>query len=71
MANKIVEELSDDGIETMTQTTVKEVKKLENGKISVDLVVKGEDRNILVDTVLTAIGRDPNPESYGAQNAGI
>ena len=32
MAAKIVEELEDDGVHTMTQTTVKSAQKLENGK---------------------------------------
>lgn len=33
--------------------------------------MKGEEKTLEVDTVLTAIGRDPDPASFGAANAGI
>ena len=71
MAARIVEELQDDGVETMEQTTVKSVSKKENGRTEVCLSVNGEDRTLEVDTVLVAIGRDPDPVALGAQNAGV
>jgi len=33
--------------------------------------VKGVEKTLEVDTLLVAIGRDPDPVSFGAQNAGI
>ena len=71
MAAKIVEELEDDGVLTMTQTTVKSAFKLDNGRIQVELVVNGVEKTLEVDTVLVAIGRDPDPEAFGANAAGI
>jgi len=71
MAEKIVEELEDDGVNTMTKTTIKTARRLENGRIQVELVVDGSDKTLEVDTVLVAIGRDPNPSAFGAQAAGI
>lgn len=71
MAAKIVEELQHEGVNTMTQTTIKSATRLENGKINVELLVNGVDKSLEVDTVLVAIGRDPDPTSFGAQNAGI
>ena len=61
IAAKITEELADDGVHTLTQTTIKSAERMENGKIKVQLVVNGEDRTLEVDTILTAIGRDPDP----------
>ena len=43
----------------------------EDGKIQVNLLVDGKPREIKVDTVLVAIGRDVKPELFGASNAGI
>ena len=71
MAEKITEELEDNGVTALTQTTIKSSKRLESGKIEVELVVKGNERKLVVDTVLVAIGRDPDPTSFGAGNAGI
>lgn len=71
MADRIVEDLSDDGVRTMTQTTVKSAQKLPSGRTSVELVVNGKDKTLEVDTVLVAIGRDPDPTAFGASNAGI
>jgi len=50
----------------MTQTTIKSATRLENGKINVELLVNGVDKSLEVDTVLVAIGRDPDPTSFGA-----
>ena len=33
--------------------------------------MKGEEKTLEVDTVLTAIGRDPDPATFGASNAGV
>lgn len=71
MAEKITEELEDNGVTALTQTTIKSSKRLESGKIEVELVVKGNERKLVVDTILVAIGRDPDPTSFGADNAGI
>ena len=45
--------------------------KLENGRIQVEIEVKGKERTIEVGTVLVAIGRDTDPEAFRASVAGI
>ena len=71
MATKIVERLEADGVITMTQTSVKGVKALENGRKLAELEVDGQYKAIEVDTVLVAIGRDPNPKSLRTDLAGV
>jgi pyruvate/2-oxoglutarate dehydrogenase complex dihydrolipoamide dehydrogenase (E3) component len=71
MANKIVEQLEEEGVDCLTQSTVKNVTKLENGKKLVEMVCNGEEKTIEVDTILVAIGRDANPASLGVGNAGV
>lgn len=46
---------------THTKSTVKAVKLLEDGRKQVDLVVNGKDKQIIVDTIMVAIGRDCDP----------
>ena len=71
MATKIVERLEADGVITMTQTNVKGVKSLKNGRKLAELEVDGQYKAIEVDTVLVAIGRDPNPKSLRTDLAGV
>lgn len=44
---------------------------MENGRKKVTLVVNGEVQVIEVDTILVAIGRDPNPESLNVELSGV
>jgi pyruvate/2-oxoglutarate dehydrogenase complex dihydrolipoamide dehydrogenase (E3) component len=55
----------------MTQTNVKGVKALENGRKQVSLVVNGQLQEIEVDTILVAIGRDPSPQSFKVELSGV
>ena len=71
MAEKIVEDLEEEGVKALTQTTIGYAKRLENGKIEVEMIVDGSKNLKVFDTVLVAIGRDPNPDSFGAKNADI
>jgi pyruvate/2-oxoglutarate dehydrogenase complex dihydrolipoamide dehydrogenase (E3) component len=70
MANKVVEQLEEEGVDTRTHTNVKSVKELkertdtELGEYEVELEVKGKGiEKVKVNTILVAIGRDPNPDS--------
>lgn len=60
IANRIVDEMVMNGVNAMTETIVKSAKRIENGKISVELNQAGKDVTLEVDTVLVAIGRDAN-----------
>jgi thioredoxin reductase (NADPH) len=71
MSERIVQNLSNSGIHTLIKTTVKSVKALDNGKKEVSMQVGSEMRTIIVDTILVAIGREPNPNSYRADQAGV
>lgn len=71
MAYRIVQDLEDEGVKALTQTTINSAKRLENGQIEVNMTVAGKEEIQVFDTVLVAIGRDPNPASFSAQNAGI
>lgn len=71
MADKIVEHLEEEGVVTHTQSTVKGVKLLEDGRKQVDLVVDGKERQIIVDTIMVAIGRDCDPTGMKVENAGV
>lgn len=55
----------------MTQTTVKGVKMGDNGKKHVSVIFDGMESVIEVDTILVAIGRDPNPMSVRVDLAGV
>ena len=71
MANKIVEHLEEEGVQCLTKTTVTSVKLLANGQKLVDLVMDGKAKQITVDTILVAIGRDANPKSLNVEAAGV
>ena len=71
MAAKIVEQLEEEGVETLTQTKVNGVKVLENGKKQVDLEVNGKPKTITVDTILVAIGRDSDVSGLQVEKAGV
>lgn len=66
-----MDKLESDGVHTMTQTTVKGVKLLDNGRKQVSLEVDKKPQSLEVDTILVAIGRDPNPSDLNTKAAGI
>jgi pyruvate/2-oxoglutarate dehydrogenase complex dihydrolipoamide dehydrogenase (E3) component len=54
----------------MGNTIIRSVKKLEDKLYEVELETnKNNLKKIQVNTILMAIGRDPNPEAIGADNA--
>lgn len=59
----------------MEKTVITSVEKVGERKFIVHLEVKnGADTKIVkkeVNTILMAIGRDPNPQSWGAKKAGV
>ena len=59
----------------MTNTVIKSVNKLDERDFEVELEVKNgktsKIEKVRVNTILMAIGRDPNPSSYAAEKAGI
>lgn len=61
MAEKIVEQLEEEGVNAYTSTKVLGVKLLQDGRKQVDLEVNKKAKSIVVDTIMVAIGRDCNP----------
>ena len=56
----------------MTHSTIKSVTKLGEKLFEVEMIVnKTQVEKIEVNTILMAIGRDPNPHSYNASGAEI
>lgn len=58
------------GVETLTQTGAKSYE-IRDGKIHVTVEVKGEARTITADKVLVTVGRRPNTEELGLEQAGL
>lgn len=69
-------QLEEEGIHMMTNTIIKSVKKLGERQYQVEMetsVFGGgvKHETLEVNTILMAIGRDPNPESFRADLAGL
>jgi thioredoxin reductase (NADPH) len=75
MAHKIIDQLEEEGVQTMTGTVIKSVNKLGERDFEVELETKNgknvKIEKVRVNTILMAIGRDPNPSTYAADKAGI
>jgi pyruvate/2-oxoglutarate dehydrogenase complex dihydrolipoamide dehydrogenase (E3) component len=75
MANKVVDEMEEEGVHLMMNTTIKTVEKLGDKLFEVELETKrgktSYTEKVQVNTILMAIGRDPIPENFGADKAGI
>ena len=75
MANKVIDQLEEEGVHTMTGTLIKSVNKLGDRDFEVELETKNGNKvkveKVRVNTILMAIGRDPTPSSYAADKAGI
>ena len=80
MASKVESQLEEEGLQLMHHTKIKSVKKLEDKLFEVELESKKKDKEgkeqkvvtkVQVNNILMAIGRDPNPDSFGAKNAGL
>ena len=75
MARKVTEQLEEEGIELKSNTVIKSVEKIEERVFNIVLETRLLDNvtieKIQVNTILMAIGRDPNPSSYGADSIGI
>ena len=71
MAQMVTDDLRDEGVKLMKKCVVDEAERNADGKIKVSLMVDGSPKEITVDNVLVAIGRDVNPQLFGAANAGI
>ena len=67
MANKVEEQLSEEGINLMKNTVIRSVNKLGDKEFEVELEVnKNNIKKVKVNTILMAIGRDANPHSFNA-----
>ncbi len=76
MANRVVNDLDESGIEIKENTVIKNVEKKGERDFEVDLETKAGSKGVVIEkvrvnTILMAIGRDGNPESFGASKAGI
>ena len=70
--NQIVRQLEDQLIEKenmniFNKSAVKNIEKLENGKMRVTIQIEGQNDNIMddIDCVVLAVGRELNPEALG------
>ncbi|MEM9121476.1 MAG: glutathione-disulfide reductase [Cyanobacteria bacterium P01_F01_bin.56] len=60
-----------DGIQLMTQTTIKHITKTETG-VDVCVLMNGHEEHILADVVsLAALGREPNVDNLGLENTKV
>ena len=71
MAAKVENQLEEEGIRLLKNTTILSVIKLEDKLFEVTLQIGKTTETLQVNTLLMAIGRDPNPEAFGAQKAGL
>lgn len=62
--------LARDGVEVRLNTRVRNVR-LKNGEKWVDLVSDDYENTIVVDAILTGVGRIPNVEDLGLESAGV
>lgn len=65
MARKVTEQLEEDGIHMLENTVIKSVEKKGDKQFSLQLTTKVRGKEVTesleVNTILMAIGRDPNP----------
>lgn len=68
MSHKVVDQLEEDGIQLKINTVIKAVTKHGERDFEVEIETKNGQRvvneKLRVNTILMAIGRDPNPSSY-------
>jgi glutathione reductase (NADPH) len=69
LREQLMERLREDGITVLTHTQVRAVARLANGTLS--LHCDGQNSILYVETLLWAIGRDPNTEALNLATAGV
>jgi dihydrolipoamide dehydrogenase len=70
MVNELSKVLRRKGIKVYTEARAKEVSK-KNGKIELLVDVKGKEQVFEGDVLLVSVGRRPNSENIGLENAGV
>jgi glutathione reductase (NADPH) len=69
LREQLMERLREDGITVLTETQVRAVARLANGALS--LHCEGQASVLHVDTLIWAIGREPNTDSLNLAAAGV
>jgi thioredoxin reductase (NADPH) len=70
-ADRVVEQLEEEGVRTHTQSKVLEVEATDDGRKKVVIQTGEKTKKITVDTILVAIGRDCNPAGIMVDKAGV
>ena len=65
------EMLEHEGIQIMTDSEVTSCQQLEQGKIKINLVQKGESQVLYAETIFAALGRVPNIGGLDLERAGV
>ena len=76
IAQFAAQQISDKGIHLSLNTTIREIKQLDNKKLQVSLLHTDEqgktvEKTVDVDAVVTAIGRDPKTSNLGLEDLGV
>ena len=77
MVKKIVEDMAEGGTRFLNKSSPSSFEKLESGKILAKWVTKGEaegettEHSEEFDTVMMAVGRTPDTQKLGLENAGL
>ncbi|HRX71566.1 MAG: glutathione-disulfide reductase [Candidatus Competibacteraceae bacterium] len=69
LREQLMERLREDGITVLTETQVRAVARLANGALN--LHCEGQANVLRVDTLIWAIGRDPNTDALNLAAAGV
>ena len=69
LREQLMERLREDGITVLTETQVRAVARLANGTLN--LHCEGQASALRVDTLIWAIGRDPNTDALNLAAAGV
>ncbi|MCB1918424.1 MAG: glutathione-disulfide reductase [Candidatus Competibacteraceae bacterium] len=69
LREQLMERLREDGITVLTETQVRAVARLANGALN--LHCEGQASALRVDTLIWAIGRDPNTDALNLAAAGV
>ena len=71
MAFRIVDDMEQNGVKALTNTVPVGVEKIGDNLYEVELKTKDKLHKIQVNTILVAVGRDPQPDKLGLKNAGV
>jgi pyruvate/2-oxoglutarate dehydrogenase complex dihydrolipoamide dehydrogenase (E3) component len=71
IAVEVARLLREDGVEIHLGTRIERVARASSGDVRVEVVREGHDRTFVADDVLVALGRTPNSQGVGLDDAGV